>query len=80
VKITVEFSDSALKEIRKATGEKKKGPAIKKLVEDALRMRRRRELAQKFISGELGVELNGFEDGQKKDKEADEERARRWRE
>jgi hypothetical protein len=71
MKITVEISDSDLKEICQVTGEKKKGPAIRKLVTDALRLKRREMLALKFISGEWGVELKGFEAGQTADRQAD---------
>jgi hypothetical protein len=79
MKITVEISDSDLKEICRVTGEKKKGPAIRKLVADALMLKRRDELAQKFISGEWGVELNGFDAGKAADREADERAGKRWR-
>ena len=63
MKVTVEFPDSDLKEICRVTGERKKGPAIRKLVLDALMMKRREEVANKFISGEWGAELAGFEAG-----------------
>jgi hypothetical protein len=79
MKITVEISDSELKELRKLTGERKKGPAIRKVVVDALKLRRRREMNEKFLSGEWGVELKGYEEAQKKDKEDQEEMERRWR-
>lgn len=64
MKITVELSDSDVKEICQVTGEHKKGPAIRKLVTDALMLKRREKLAQKFISGKYGVELKGLETGQ----------------
>src|SRR5260370_14209501 len=63
MKITVEISDSDLREICRVTGERKKGPAIRKLVTDALLMKRRERLAQKFISREWCVELKGIEAG-----------------
>lgn len=71
MKITVEIPDSEVKEICRATGERKKGPAIRKLVADALLRKRRELLAQKFIDGEWGVELKGFEEGQAADRRAD---------
>lgn len=80
MKITVEISDSELLEIRKLSGEKKKGPAIRKVLVDSLRMQKRREIAQKFLTGELGVELKDFEEIQRKDREKEQERARKWRE
>ncbi len=61
------------------TGERKKGPAIRKLVMDALTLKRREMLAQKFISGQWGVELNGFEEGQAEDRRADRLGEDRWR-
>jgi hypothetical protein len=79
MKITVELEDSELKEICFFTGERKKGPAIRKMVTDALMMKRREMLAQKFISGEWGVELATFEAGQAKDRRANEKGDRAWR-
>jgi len=71
MKITVEIPDSEVKEICRVTGERKKCPAIRKLVADALLLKRREQLVQKFIDGERGVELKGFEAGQAADREAD---------
>ena len=80
MKITVEISDSELKEIRKMTGEKKKGPAIRKVLVDALQMKARRELAEKIIAGELGVELKGYEESRRREGEKEVKRERAWRE
>jgi hypothetical protein len=79
MKITVEISDSEIKEICQVTGESKKGPAIRKLVTDALMLKRREKLAQKFISNEWGVELKGFEAAQVADAKADGHDEQRWR-
>jgi hypothetical protein len=79
MKITVEISDSDLKEICRVTGEKKKGPAIRKLVTDALLLKRREELAQKFIDGDWGVELKGFERAKDADRQAEKQGEKRWR-
>ena len=79
MKITVEFPDSEIKEICRVTGERKKGPAIRKLVAGALMLKRREMLAEKFISGEWGVELKGFEAGQIADARADSIAEKRWR-
>jgi hypothetical protein len=70
MKISVEISDSELREIRQVTGERKKGPAIRKLVVDALQLQRRKRLAQKFIDGEWGVELKGYEESRELDRRA----------
>jgi hypothetical protein len=80
MKITVNISDSDIKEICRVTGERKKGPAIRKLVADALMLKRREKLAQKFIDAEWGVELKGFEAAQAADRNADRLGEERWRE
>jgi len=79
MKVTVDIPDSDLREICIVTGEKKKGPAIRKLVTDALLLKRRERLAQRFISGEWGVELKGFEAAQAADHEAERQSEKRWR-
>jgi hypothetical protein len=79
MKITVELSDSDIKEICRVTGESKKGPAIRKLVADALLLKRREKLAQKFIMGEWGVELKGFEAGRAADQQTERNSEDRWR-
>jgi hypothetical protein len=79
MKITVDIPDSQLAEICRVTGESKKGPAIRKLVADALMLKRREKLAQKFITNEWGVELKGFEAAQTADQQADRQRDQRWR-
>lgn len=68
MKISVELSDSDIKEICRLTGESKKGPAIRKMVTEALMMRRREEIAGKFMTGEWGVSLTGFEAGRTADR------------
>lgn len=64
LKVTVELSDQEMAEVLAFTGERKKGPAIRRLMEDALQQRRRAQIAQRFLSGEWGVELEGFESEQ----------------
>jgi hypothetical protein len=79
MKVTVELSDSELKEICQLTGERKKGPAIRKLVVSALMMKRREEIAGKFISGKWGVQLEGFEAARAADRKVAKQRGARWR-
>ena len=79
MKITVEIADSDLREICQVTGERKKGPAIRKFVADALQLKRRARIAQKFVSGEWGVELKGFEEAQLADRRAAERADSSWR-
>jgi hypothetical protein len=79
MKITVDLPDSELREICFFTGEKKKGPAIRKMVTDSLMLKRRALMAQKFISGEWGVELEGFEKAHARERESGKKRAQAWR-
>lgn len=57
MKVTVEVSDSEMEEIKRVTHEKRKGPAIRKLALDALRLRKRKALSAKILSGKWFVEL-----------------------
>lgn len=79
MKITVEISDSDMREICLLTGESKRGPAIRKLLNDALMLKRREMIAAKFISGEWGVELNSFEAGLEADCQAEDRHDQSWR-
>ncbi len=69
MKVTVEVSDSELRDILELTGERKKGPAIRQLMEQALQLRRRQRLADRFLSGEWGVALDGVEDVQQRERQ-----------
>ena len=40
---------------------------------------RRREMTEKFVSGEWGVELAGYEEGRTTDRRKEGERAQAWR-
>ena len=73
MKVTVELSDKEMAEILDVTGERKKGPAIRRLMEEALQQRRRAQIAQRFLSGEWGVELESFEDDQERERQRDRE-------
>jgi hypothetical protein len=68
MKVTVELSDKEMGEILAFTGERKKGPAIRRLMEEALQQRRRSDVAQRFLNGEWGVELESFESDQERDR------------
>lgn len=61
MKVTVELSDQEMTEILELTGERKKGSAIRLLMEEALQQRRRAQIAKKFLSGEWGVKLETYE-------------------
>jgi hypothetical protein len=79
MKITVELSDSDMQDICRLTGQRKKGPAIRMLVADALMMKRRAEAAGKFVSGAWGTKLAGFEASRAADRSAAKKRSARWR-
>ncbi len=79
MKISVELSDSELKDICRITGEKKKGPAIRKMVVDTLLMKQREEIASKFIDGKWSAEMTGFEAARSADRNAAKKKSSRWR-
>ena len=68
MKVTVELSDQEMTEILELTGERKKGPAIRRLMEEALQQRRRAQIVQRFLSGEWGVELDTYEADQERER------------
>ncbi|MGH8164098.1 MAG: hypothetical protein ACREP1_07175 [Rhodanobacteraceae bacterium] len=61
MKVTVEVSDKDLKEIMRFSGENRKGAAIRKLAMDALMLKKRREIAGKFLAGKWSVDLPPIE-------------------
>ena len=73
MKVTVELSDTEMNEILELTGERKKGPAIRRLMEEALQQHRRAQIAQRFLSGEWGVELESFESDQERERQRNQE-------
>jgi hypothetical protein len=73
MKVTVELSDTEMTEILELTGERKKGPAIRRLMEEALQQHRRAQIAQRFLSGEWGVELESFEADQERERQRNQE-------
>ena len=68
MKITVNLSDSELKEVCRFTGEKKKGPAIRKMVVDALMMQRRRAFVDDVMTGKWSARFEGFEEARAEDR------------
>lgn len=79
MKISVDLSVEELKEITRVTGISKKGPAIRKLLVDALQMQRRAEISAKFLSGEWSVELADFEKSKSIGQSHDSNLATAWR-
>jgi len=76
MKVTVELSEAEMVEVLEFTGERKKGPAIRRLMLEALQQYRRARIAQRFLSGEWGVELEHFEADRRRDQERDQAMAR----
>ena len=76
MKISVELSDSELKDVCKFTGIKKKGPAIRKMVLDELMMRKRRAFVDEVLAGKFSAEFAGFEEARALDRKKSRERAR----
>ena len=70
MKISVDLSDDELKEITRVTGITKKGPAIRKLLVDALQLQRRAEISAKFMSGEWSAEFPDYEASEATDRAA----------
>ena len=68
MKVTVEISDKEMQEVLELTGETKKGHAIRQLMEEALQFQRRAQIAERFIRGEWGVELDSFEANRERDR------------
>ncbi len=61
MRIAFEIADEEVREICELTGEKKKGPAIRKLLSEALMLKRREAMTEKFLTGEWRAELEGYE-------------------
>jgi hypothetical protein len=61
MKISVELTEEELNDVTRVTGISKKGPAIRKLLVDALQLQRRAEISQKYLTGEWSTELDEFE-------------------
>jgi len=57
MKITVDLSENDLNDVLRFSGEKKKGPAIRKFIVSELMLKRRREYSEKVMSGEWRVDF-----------------------
>jgi hypothetical protein len=68
MKVTVEVSDSELREILRITREKRKGAAIRQLALEALMLKKRRELLDDLEAGKWSVDIPPIE-GLRKDRE-----------
>ena len=79
MKVTVELPEEEMREICELSGISKKGPAIRMLLNDALQLRRRARISQKFLTGEWSAELGGYEAAKAKDKHSAQTLATQWR-
>lgn len=70
MKITVELSENELNDVRRFSGEKKKGPAIRKFIVTELMLKRRQELTGKVLSGEWNLELPPWQDARNQGKKS----------
>ena len=61
MRITVELSGEELNEVMRYSGEKKKGPAIRKFIVQELLLKRRKEISRKVLAGDIKAEIPGFE-------------------
>lgn len=75
MKVTMELPDNEMAKILDLTGECKKGPAIRRLMEEALQQRHRVQIAQRFLSGDWGVELETYEADQERERQRHQELA-----
>ena len=79
MKVTVELAESEVSDICRLIGDRTKGPAVRKFVIEALRMRRRVAIGAKFITGTWGAQLAGFESSRAADRAAAVRRGAKWR-
>lgn len=79
MKITVDLSENELDEITSLTGIKKKGPAIRQLVSDALATHRRAVMTAKYLHGDWSAKLCTFETSRKADRATAQTLAEQWR-
>lgn len=69
MKITVDIPETDMRDIMRFTGEKKKGPAIVKLVATSLMLQRRRELSDQIATGKWSVDLPDWRKSRARERE-----------
>jgi hypothetical protein len=94
MKTTVELPDDLVKEIKLHAleeGQRLKevvarllragldAGASREIAADARTLKRRRAITRRFVTGEWGVELTGYEEGRSADRRKAAERAKAWR-
>jgi plasmid stability protein len=71
--------DETVAELLRAGLEASSSRPVSEIRADASTLEERRRIAEKFRTGELGVDLQGFEEGRVADRDAAEMRERAWR-
>lgn len=56
MKVTVEIKPQDLKDVMRLSGEKSRAAALQKFLSNSLQLSRRREVLDKFLTGEWGTE------------------------
>lgn len=79
MKITVDIPENELEEITILTGIQKKGPAIRRLVTEALATHRRAIMTAKYLHGDWSAKLPTFEAARKAERASALTLAEQWR-
>lgn len=79
MKVTVELPEEEMRTICEMSGTLKKGPAIRLLLSDAIQLRRRAQISQKFLSGEWSAKLDGYEAAKDSERQTARTLAEQWR-
>ncbi len=79
MKITLDLPDSDLEQICEMTGIRKKSPAIRKVLEDVLRVRQRAVISEKSLRGEWSAEIEGYEAAKARDRDTIQTLTDLWR-
>jgi Arc/MetJ family transcription regulator len=61
MRITIEIDDKVLQRIQKATGKRKRSPAVREALQTYLREREKRELLRKVLRGESDFSMTNEE-------------------
>ena len=61
MRITVEINTSDLKEIQKATGQRKKSPAVRRALSEFLRLQQRKKFIDRVLAGKTDFTLSNDE-------------------
>ena len=61
MRITLEIDAAELKQIQKATGLKKKSPAVSRALSDFLKMQQRQQLIERALAGQTDFALTNEE-------------------